>query len=80
MHLFVIDSTFRCPYVEAIAELKNDIDPRHDGVVLKDFSVKPQNLSARYIRMVAENPGPCPSWHLGAGGKSWIFADEWIVE
>ncbi|MDD2964564.1 MAG: GH92 family glycosyl hydrolase [Bacteroidales bacterium] len=63
-----------------IAELKNDIDPRNDGVVLKDFSVKPQNLSARYIRMVAENPGPCPSWHLGAGGKSWIFADEWIVE
>jgi hypothetical protein len=26
--------------------------------------------------VVAKNYGPCPTWHLGAGGKSWLFLDE----
>jgi len=30
--------------------------------------------------MVAKNFGNCPEWHLGAGGKSWIFIDEITVE
>jgi hypothetical protein len=35
---------------------------------------------ARYIRIRAKNIGVCPAWHPGSGGKSWIFADEIIVE
>jgi predicted alpha-1,2-mannosidase len=31
---------------------------------------------ARYIKVIAENYGECPSWHLGAGGKTWLFVDE----
>ena len=31
---------------------------------------------ARYIKVVAENYGECPAWHLGAGGKTWLFVDE----
>jgi len=30
--------------------------------------------------MVAKNFGNCPSWHLGEGGKSWIFIDEITIE
>ncbi len=37
-------------------------------------------VSARYIRIKAINRGPCPPWHLGAGGKSWIFADEIVID
>ena len=35
---------------------------------------------ARYIKVVAKAVNPIPSWHKGAGGKGWIFADEIIVE
>lgn len=35
---------------------------------------------ARYIKVVAKPLNPIPSWHKGAGGKGWIFADEIIVE
>jgi len=36
--------------------------------------------NARYIRISAKNYGKCPSWHSGAGGDAWIFADELIIE
>jgi hypothetical protein len=34
----------------------------------------------RYVKMTAKTIGKCPSWHLGAGGTSWIFADEIAIE
>jgi hypothetical protein len=36
------------------------------------------NYRARYIKIVAKNLGPVPSWHLGYpnNGKAWIFVDE----
>jgi predicted alpha-1,2-mannosidase len=30
------------------------------------------------IRITAKNYGKCPSWHLGAGNDTWLFADELI--
>jgi len=33
-------------------------------------------MEASFIRLTAVNFGPCPSWHLGAGNPTWIFADE----
>ena len=33
-------------------------------------------FKARYIRIVAENYGTIPEWHLGAGNDSWLFLDE----
>jgi hypothetical protein len=32
----------------------------------------------RKIRVRAKNFGKCPSWHLGAGSDTWLFADELI--
>jgi predicted alpha-1,2-mannosidase len=31
---------------------------------------------AAFVKVVAKNYGPCPAWHIGAGGKSWLFLDE----
>lgn len=31
---------------------------------------------ARYVKVTAVNYGVLPDWHLGAGGKAFIFADE----
>ena len=28
------------------------------------------------VRIVAENFGKCPDWHLGAGNDTWMFLDE----
>ena len=41
---------------------------------------KPMDVRARYVRVVARNPATCPSWHVGRGGKAWLFADEIMVE
>lgn len=35
---------------------------------------------AQYIKIMAKNAGPCPDWHLGKGGASWVFLDEVVVE
>jgi hypothetical protein len=40
--------------------------------------ITPQN--ARYVKVFAKNYGKLPSWHLGAGGDSWVFIDEITVE
>ncbi len=45
---------------------------------LKVHATKP--LPCQYIRVTATNYGICPPWHLGAGGKAWLFADEIVVD
>ena len=35
---------------------------------------------SRFIRVQAINRKICPEWHLGGGGKAWIFSDEIVVE
>ena len=66
-------STFRL--VKSITpEPARDSDP-NTGVELKAAF----DTQARYLKIVARNQGVCPSWHAGAGGKSWLFVDEvWI--
>ena len=39
-----------------------------------------KGLKGRYVKVLAKNRGVCPSWHPGAGGKAWIFADEISIE
>jgi hexosaminidase len=33
-------------------------------------------VAGRFVRVVGRNMGRCPSWHPGAGGRTWLFADE----
>ena len=39
-----------------------------------------KSSTARYIKVVAETIGQCPSWHSGNGGNAWLFVDELSVE
>ncbi|HOW24429.1 MAG TPA: family 20 glycosylhydrolase [Bacteroidales bacterium] len=57
----------------------NTISPRAEEIIVKDFEVITGGITARYIRVNAVNPGVCPEWHPGAGDRTWIFADEIIV-
>lgn len=58
----------------------NTIDPKHNGGIVNKFNlnIRPQRR-ARYVKVLAKSSGLCPDWHVGAGNKSWIFADEIVV-
>ncbi len=35
---------------------------------------------ARYVQVSVRNLTTVPDWHIGAGGKAWVFVDEILVE
>jgi hypothetical protein len=49
---------------------------KEEGSFIQMFEVEAYGNQARYIRITAKNLRTCPSWHLGAGGEAFIFADE----
>jgi hypothetical protein len=49
-------------------------------VSLLELSQPVPAVKARYVRVFAQNLGVCPPWHVGRGGKAWLFADEIVVE
>jgi predicted alpha-1,2-mannosidase len=60
---------------KTVATLKHEFSDREEGSIIHRFQT-PVSETFRYLKITAENYGPCPDWHLGAGGKSWLFADE----
>ena len=65
---------------ETVAKVQNDVSPRLAETVIKAFEAAFAARQARYVRVRAKSAGAVPDWHYGAGGKSWIFADEIVVE
>ena len=59
---------------------KHEEPLKNDRVNLDRILTANLNQNVRYVRVVARNQGVCPPWHPGAGSKSWLFADEIIVE
>jgi hexosaminidase len=53
---------------------------KNPKISTKEIEINLERTSARYVRIRARNAGPCPAGHPLAGLKSWIFADEIIVE
>ena len=58
----------------------NAVDERAAGVVVRDLAVQFAPRRARYVHVHAEAPILCPAWHKGAGNRSFVFADEIVVE
>ena len=50
------------------------------NIIIKDYSKKLSGVSTRFIKVVGKTIGKCPPWHLGAGGKAWVFADEVVIK
>lgn len=65
---------------QTVANVTNDIPDDQPGNLIKEFSGKFSDVSARYVRVKAKNIGVCPEWHVGAGGKAWLFVDEVVVQ
>jgi len=64
---------------QVAGSVENDIPARLEQSVVRDFTLDFAGVEARYVRIRAKNPGPCPDWHPGAGSRSWIFADEIVI-
>ena len=45
-----------------------------------EYSVALNNIKSRYVRVKGLNINECPEFHPGAGGASWVFADEIIIK
>ncbi|MEM7101870.1 MAG: GH92 family glycosyl hydrolase [Bacteroidota bacterium] len=65
--------------LKKVGEVANMIGEKEDGAILRDFSLE-INKRVKYIGIIARNRKTVPEWHKGAGGKSWVFADEIIIE
>ena len=59
-----------------VGVVKNDIDEKTDGAIIKDFEVTFAKQKVKYIRVIAKNKEQCPAWHKGFPDPTWIFADE----
>jgi len=51
-----------------------------DLVVIHETGKMIPLTMARYVRFWAQNIEKCPEWHIGHGGKAWLFSDELIVD
>lgn len=63
-----------------IASLSHNISEKNTTPQVYQFSYQlPETIKASYLKVNAVNFGQLPAWHIGAGGNSWLFADELIV-
>ncbi len=61
--------------------LSSPVSPKDVEMRVSRYRIDyPMKIKTQFIKVVAKNMGVCPDWHPGAGGKTWIFADEIIVE
>jgi len=61
---------------EVVASITIPVPGSQQPAATRSFSTDLTEKSARYVRVVAKNIGALPSWHSGAGGRAWLFADE----
>ena len=60
--------------------VKADQPPERKDAFLDSLTVTlPAGTTARWVKVLATNPGPLPAWHPGAGRPSWIFCDQIVV-
>jgi predicted alpha-1,2-mannosidase len=56
------------------------VDRKVQGSLTMDLWSGAIGKKARYIKVMAKNGGPCPDWHKGKGGTTWLFLDEVLIE
>jgi len=64
-------------------EMVHESFPVNDFSYVQDifeFNVELDKIKSRYVRVKGYNINTCPEYHPGAGGPSWVFADEIIVQ
>jgi hypothetical protein len=62
-----------------LKRLKSNASERQGRAFKKSFIFKLSGSRLNKIRITAKNIERVPEWHQGAGGKTWVFCDEIIV-
>lgn len=62
-----------------VQTVDNTISTSEKEIILHEFKVDFNKITARFIRVSAKNIGVCPKGHEGAGRPARVFADEIIV-
>ena len=60
----------------SVASLPEAVPDTVAGAFTKVVEAGFPPVEARYVRVSARSRLTCPDWHIGAGGKSWMFVDE----
>ena len=63
-----------------LGKINTETPENIEGSFHKDIQLEINGIKTRYVKIKAKNYGICPEWHLGAGGKTWIFVDEIIIK
>ena len=64
-----------------LSTVKNNFSDQRYGSFIQDLEIQlNEAVQCRYVKVEAVNYGPCPEWHLGNGGKTWLFLDEITIK
>ncbi|MDQ7052506.1 MAG: hypothetical protein Q9P14_06300 [candidate division KSB1 bacterium] len=63
----------------SLGAVQNTFPDNRWGAFTRDFSMLVDNIEVRFVRIRAQYYGPCPDWHPGAGGQTWLFLDEIVI-
>jgi len=63
-----------------MGSFEQPVASKNEPVQIKEYPITMPTTTARYIKISAKNVGICPEWHIGNGGKAWLFIDEIIIE
>ena len=77
---FLVSDSDDAASFKQVSEFITAVPMENKEAMVKNYSRTYDDLKARYVKVIAKNPGPCPDWHPGAGGPSWVFVDEIIIE
>jgi hexosaminidase len=61
------------------ATVGHDISNKIQRRIIHRFQAEVPQEKARFVRVKAHSLITCPTWHPGAGGPCWVFADEIVV-
>lgn len=64
---------------KSVGRVQSPTDEHVEGEFFEPFLLKGLTEKARFVKMIAANHGPCPTWHDAPGEPSWLFCDEFVV-
>ncbi len=63
-----------------VGEIENTIPQTDAATSVQDLTVCFKAQKAKYVKVYCSAMHKNPDWHPGAGGKTWLFIDEIIVD
>jgi len=63
-----------------VAEKKYGIPENHIRTSIENFISEFDDISTRYIKIIAQNIKTCPQWHFSSGKPALLLVDEVMVE